>query len=440
MLPSDIHNVYKMVNGKRHQAGRFLVHEGRVHHLEDYYDALDVPEGIVDNYTISKIMNPRPGYSVASDGDMRSGKHLHLIPEAELNRPIPAPTNVTPEMVQQHLQKLPAPVWHYRRAGHDIAHTLEHHGGQKYTLDGNPLSRDELKTVQLNLKNKSATLRYKGPGVADTIAKMENIFNSLRKEEDEEMGNEEALRHVENAVNSGIMPRSALNTLRRQIYTDPMTGGVLGNKYAFGEWTKKPRGGVHMAIDANNFKQINDLYSHEAGDQAIKALGTHLRGAADEATERMTDPNQKAKVFRNPDEQDVHRFGGDEFHVWMPTHAHAANFARKLRDRLASVPPVGGTHRLSVSIGMGTDPHSADAAVYEAKKQKQFAPGQFHTPSTIPHVLAHSAVPGFEGAVPTEHASLPKIDLPEGAKVEPPKPDEGKMLHTPKLPDNQLIG
>jgi diguanylate cyclase (GGDEF)-like protein len=435
MLPNDIYNVYKMINGNRHPAGRFLVNNGKVHHLEDYYRELDVPEGTVDDYTIAKLTHPRPGQAIASDADMRSGKHLHLIPEADLAKPMPQPIDVTPEMVQQHLTKLPPPVWNYRRAGHDIAHTLEHHGKGKFSLDGNPLSPDELQTIALNLKNKSASIRYKGDGIADTIAKMEKTFSTLRSKplaKEESIGHVAALRHLEEAENAGHVPKGTHDSLRRQIYTDPMTGGVMGNKFAYGEWLKKPRGGVHLALDANNFKQINDLYGHEAGDQSIQALGGAIRGAADEATERHP---ENAKVFRSAQDQDVHRIGGDEFQVWMPSHAHAASFARKLRDRLSQIPPVGGTHRLSMSIGMGHDPHSADAAVYEAKKQKQIAPGQFHTPASIPHVLAHSSVPGFEGAVPTEVQHLPKISMPEGAKVETPRLEEGQHLHTPKLPE-----
>lgn len=431
MLPNNIYQVRLMLRDKdgnihQHPAGRFMSFEGNVHHLEDYHDHLkhDIPEGAIDDYTMAKIKNPPDHIAIASENDIRDGNRLDFIPEHPLDKPVPQPMDVTPEMIQQHLMtELPPPVWHYQRTGHDIPHVLEHHGADKYTLDGNPLSQDELHQISENLRTKAATLRYKNQSVADTIAKMEQVFVDLKKEE--EMHPAEALRHVEEAHKAGHIPEAAYHSIRRHIYTDPMTGGVMGNKFAYSEWMRKPREGIHLALDANHFKQINDLYGHEEGDKAIRALGAAIRGAADEATEGHDQPS---KVFRT-DTQNVHRIGGDEFHVWMPTHAHAAIFARKLRSRLNQTPPVGGTHRLSMSIGMGTDPHSADTALYEAKKQKMT-----HTASTIPHVLAHSLVPGFEGAVPMEIEGLPRV--PEELKTVPPalgEREDSQDIQSPSL-------
>lgn len=435
MLANDFYQVFKMVNGKRHQAGRFMVHDGHVRHLEDYYNEVDVPEGAIDDYTILKMTHPKPGMAIASDADLRSGKRLDLIPEAKLMKPMPQPTDVTPDMIQQHLQKVPPPVWNYRRSGHDIAHTLEHHGGDHYTLDGNKLSRDELQTIALNLKNKSASLRYKADGVADTIAKMESVFSSLRKEEEEDMDPEEALRHVDDAVAKGHMSPAVGRSLRRQIYTDSMTGSTMGNKFAYGQFRQKNKPGVHIAMDGNDFKSINDLYGHEAGDEAIKAFGQAAREAMDETVGR-----QKGKLFYNPDQQDLYRNGGDEFAAHVPTHEHAATFARALRSKLETLPPIAGQHRLTMSFGFGPTPEHADQALYLAKEQK-YHPHGANEPKVrkFPHgqvpSLAHSLMPGHEGPIPLSEAQLPHIDMPEGAKVEPPKPEEGKLLATPKLPE-----
>lgn len=424
MLADDIYHYYKMINGKRHQAGRFLVNDGHVRHLEDYYNDMDVPEGAIDNYTIAKLARPNPGAKFASEGAMLQGKHLDLIPEAELNKPIPPPVDVTPEMIQQHLQKLPPPVWSYRRAGHDVAHTLEHHGQGNYSLDGNPLAQDELQTIALNLKNKSATLRYKSDGVADTIAKMESVFTSLAKAD--EMDPAEAFKHLGAAAEAGHIPPEAIASLRRRVYEDHMLPGV-GNKFAFQEHRAKgDRPGVYASMDANDFKSINDLYGHDMGDHAIKAMGTAAREAMDEAV-----GSEHGKLFRN---------GGDEFVAHVPTHEHAALFARKLRDKLDAIPAIAGQHKLSMSFGLGNDFGTADKALYHAKDQK-YAMGPEGAPRSrlFPHgqtpSLAHSLVPGFEGPIPLQQPTLPKIDLPEGAKVEPPKPEEGQLLHTPTLPE-----
>lgn len=433
MLADDIYHYFKMINGKRHQAGRFLVHDGHIRHLEDYYDDMDVPEGAIDNYTIAKMKQQKPGSRIASEGSMMAGKHLDLIPEHSLARPMPTPTDVTPEMIQQHLLKVPPPVWNYRRAGHDMAHTLEHHGEGKFSLDGNPLSRDELKTIQLNLKNKSASLRYKSDGVADTIAKMESTFDSLRKEE--EIDPEQAMRHVDDAAKAGHIPQGSADNIRRLLFTDSMTGGVMGNKLAFSQFRQKNKPGVHVAMDGNDFKSINDLYGHDAGDQAVTAFGKAAREAMDEAV-----GSDKGKLFRNPDEQNLYRNGGDEFVAHVPTHEHAAKFARSLRSKLEAMPPIAGQHKLSMSFGFGHDFPSADTALNMAKEQKYLpaAPGQPRVRKfahgQVPS-LAHSLVPGHEGAIPLQEEQLPKIDMPDGSKVEAPKPEEGKLLNTPKLPE-----
>lgn len=439
MLPNNIYQVRLVVRDKdgtikHHPAGRFMTIDGKVHHLEDYHEHLkqDVPEGAIDDYTMAKIKNPPDHLAIASENDIRDGQRLDFIPEHPLNAPVPQPIDVTPEMIQQHMMtELPPPVWHYQRAGHDVPHVLEHHGADKYTLDGNPLSQDELHQIAQNVQSKAATLRYKTKGVADTIAKMEQSFARLKKEEDEGMHPAEALRHVEKARDAGHIPDEAYHSIRRHIYTDPMTGGVMGNKFAYGEFKAKPRPGVHIAMDGNDFKAINDLYGHEAGDQAIKSFGRAAREAMDEAV-----GSDKGKLFRNPDEQNLYRNGGDEFAAHVPTHEHAANFARALRSKLETLPPVAGQHKLSMSFGFGNDPGSADAALYQAKMQKYHPhlPGQ-EKPRKFPvgqvPSLAHSFVKGFEGPVPLSPEGLPRIDMPEDIKVEPTTPEEVAAAPTP---------
>jgi GGDEF domain-containing protein len=388
-----------------------------------------VPEGVIDDYTIAKLTHPKPGINYASEGDMRAGKHLELIPEHSLMKPMPQAHDVTPEMIEQHITRMPPPVWQYHRAGHDLPHTLEHHGGGKYSLDGNPLSLDELHKIRDNVRSKAATLRYKGAGVADTIAKMEQKFANLMKEED--IHPADALRRLEAAQRAGHVSEGDVNALRRHIFTDPMTGGVMGNQFSYNDFRKQPRPGVHIAMDGNDFKAINDLYGHKAGDQAIKSFGRAAREAMDEAVGQKS-----GKLFRNPDDENLYRNGGDEFAAHVPTHAHAAQFARALRNKLDSLPPIAGQHKLSMSFGFGNDPDSADAALYEAKKQK-YQPGLEGAPKQrafgigqVPS-LAHSFVPGFEGAVPLSPEKLPQIKLPEGMKVEPTQPEEAQAAPTP---------
>ena len=174
---------------------------------------------------------------------------------------------------------------------------------------------------------------------------------------------------------------------------------TLGNKKAYQDFLSRPRAGVHVMADANGFKGINDTYGHAAGDEAIKQMGGAFRSAIDEAVGR-----KKAKAFR---------VGGDEFHAHFPDQESASRFARTLRGKLEAIAPVGGTHQLSMSLGMGHTPEHADKALYHAKEAKNaagYAPGK-----ALTH--AHSLVPGFEGAVPVQ-----KLHTPPAAATQPMKP------------------
>ncbi|MBL0311739.1 MAG: diguanylate cyclase [Holophagaceae bacterium] len=118
-----------------------------------------------------------------------------------------------------------------------------------------------------------------------------------------------------------------------------------------------------MMIDADGFKQINDNYGHEAGDEVLRQLSRNLRYAV-----RTDDV--------------VCRLGGDEFLVICP-HTPldgAMQLAEKLRQVIAAlrVPAGSSEWRGSISIGVavrraGMDMieeliKAADDCVYIAKK------------------------------------------------------------------------
>jgi hypothetical protein len=179
-------------------------------------------------------------------------------------------------------------------------------------------------------------------------------------------------------------------------------------------------------MDGNQFGQINKLHGQLAGDQAIKAFGQAAREAMDEAVGRGPGGG---KMFRHTDEQVLYRNGGDEFIANVPSHEHAAKFARLLSKKLQDIPAVGGTHKLSMSYGLGLDHETADKAQMLAKgqkyhdlerKQPKYPDGQ------VPN-LAHSLVPGFEGPLPVHDAgeaahhevmaSLPKAQTKSPSSV-----------------------
>jgi diguanylate cyclase (GGDEF)-like protein len=92
-----------------------------------------------------------------------------------------------------------------------------------------------------------------------------------------------------------------------------------------------------LILDIDNFKQINDTFGHEAGDQMIIAFGKALR-----------------ENLRNSDF--IARLGGDEFCVIFPYTPldRAEELAGRLRDKMPETVELiaGVTHKLSWSGGL----------------------------------------------------------------------------------------
>lgn len=163
---------------------------------------------------------------------------------------------------------------------------------------------------------------------------------------------------------------------RKLAETDPLTGCL--NRRTIAEATdclieaqdKRAQGVVFLMIDLDNFKQINDLYGHVAGDQILRA-----------ASERIT-----ALV---PHGGLVARLGGDEFACVVPyapsEGAEIDNFAARLIERVAAPVLIDGTPvEVTVSVGIASNVagrsdqipgdakalmHKSDIAMYHAKKR-----------------------------------------------------------------------
>ncbi|MGE8344298.1 sensor domain-containing diguanylate cyclase [Pseudomonas helleri] len=152
--------------------------------------------------------------------------------------------------------------------------------------------------------------------------------------------------------------------------TDPLTG--LANRRTLDraldlEWRRAQRTGCPLSlvmIDIDHFKAFNDLYGHQAGDEAIRQVAavikTHVRRPSDLAA----------------------RYGGEEFAVVL-TETEAANtrlLCEKIRLAVEQMPPVLPEHKkLTISLGSCTryaKPgetqdallSAADKALYQAKK------------------------------------------------------------------------
>lgn len=118
-----------------------------------------------------------------------------------------------------------------------------------------------------------------------------------------------------------------------------------------------------LILDIDNFKQINDTFGHEAGDQMIIAFGKALRD------------NLRSSDF-------IARLGGDEFCVLFPYTPleRAQELCERLRGNMPDMVELipGVSHKLAWSGGLSeynkSDPQEnaalsrADAALLEAKR------------------------------------------------------------------------
>lgn len=165
-------------------------------------------------------------------------------------------------------------------------------------------------------------------------------------------------------LNGQLEKRVALRTveletrnkqLRRIASKDPLTG--LYNRRSFAELLNREMAEVQryereiacMMIDVDNFKQVNDVLGHQAGDRVLQQVAQVIR-----------------KEVRQCDI--TARFGGDEFVVLLPqcSATEACNLAKRIREQSrAAFSELTAGPKVSLSIGIA-DLHDSGAKTGEA--------------------------------------------------------------------------
>ncbi|OSM01880.1 GGDEF domain-containing protein [Magnetofaba australis] len=179
------------------------------------------------------------------------------------------------------------------------------------------------------------------------------------------------VRWLRNNTENLVAQWERIDVLEAQSYRDALTGCYnrrwFDEALALGVQEAVEAGGEPLSlalIDVDKFKTYNDSYGHQAGDQALKALGQCLR--------EMARSHDRAV-----------RYGGEEFAVLMPQttleQAHeAGERIRRAVERLAIFDHAGvPLPHITLSMGLAqsdneSTPQSmidhADQYLYEAKQ------------------------------------------------------------------------
>jgi diguanylate cyclase (GGDEF)-like protein len=178
---------------------------------------------------------------------------------------------------------------------------------------------------------------------------------------------------VQGAVTSHVnitRRKMAEQTLAHEAAHDPLTG--LANPSLFADRLNAALTGRRsqaastqvglMYLDADGFKQVNDTYGHDAGDEALLTIGHRLRSHV-----RPQDT--------------VARLGGDEFAVSAPRISAAGleglsarvsaalSQPHLIHGRLVPVPVSIGIHLAELGESADTALREADRAMYAARRR-----------------------------------------------------------------------
>jgi GGDEF domain-containing protein len=349
MTPENIFYIYRT---EPHAAGhieyvltaKFLLEGDHFEVLEDHgnhdFHKLTPAEAAKKIHRFTNSMY----YQVVNLKDILQGLHPELLKELETKQEMDRDLQTA---VGSGGSSPPSADYEYERVGGEGPRILSISDGQVF-LDGHLLSEEEHKLIQDNVSGGKAFLRRR-----------------LKK----------------SIFNEGYAPQP--DAMSRHLEEDTAVPGV-GNLRAYNNFLNTGTPGIHMMLNMHDTKALNAAHGHEVGNRAIRAVGTSILDTAKNLIGR------DARVFR---------LGGDRFAVHVPSTEGAALMARGIRQRLESIPPVLGTHGLTVSIGAGPSKEHAEWAMHDAhaeKNRRGYPPGKAKT-----HVAVR--IPGgLMGPIPTE--------------------------------------
>ena len=173
----------------------------------------------------------------------------------------------------------------------------------------------------------------------------------------------EAEQLKQSIIEGLMLIQQQLGKLSRESLTDPLTGldNRRGLRLAIDNLQSRQRPFSVITLDIDHFKQVNDQFGHDLGDQVLLHLAAQMRACT------------RNDVL-------LCRSGGEEFVILLPDMDldSASALGERLRERMANSPsPIGTPVTISLGVAYASaGKHSpaqvlklADQALYQAKKQ-----------------------------------------------------------------------
>ncbi|HFU74191.1 MAG TPA: bifunctional diguanylate cyclase/phosphodiesterase, partial [Helicobacteraceae bacterium] len=137
-------------------------------------------------------------------------------------------------------------------------------------------------------------------------------------------------------------------THRKKSFIDPLTG--MFNRQYMNELLKKYA--VHefqvLIMDLDHFKQVNDIYGHDAGDEVLRSIAARIQS-----------------VIRKKDI--LIRYGGEEFILLIAEKDKSISLglAERIRNKVKADPVALEDCQLNVTISMGLNPRPEESKTFE---------------------------------------------------------------------------
>lgn len=217
--------------------------------------------------------------------------------------------------------------YQYERIGGNGPQTLTIHGSKGW-IDGLELEPDEIQAIKDSVAQGKAYLRR-----GQSLNK--SIFNQGYEQQPQQ---------------SKVLN----NPIDRHMNESSIVPGA-GNLSAYKKFSAQNKPGMHIKININSMRHLNKQHGPDIGNKAIAAIGQAIVQNA------RLHGGQNTPVFHE---------GGDRFVVHMPDSDSALTFARGLRSHLDSIPAFLGTHRPSVTMGIGPSSDHAKWGLLTANEQR----------------------------------------------------------------------